>query len=349
MWCDVFVLTDFRLIGSIVLGGGCVMFGLSSYSFDGYIPALALISIGGAFIFMAVIQSASVFPRYGGYWLGLIGGAYGLSAGIFYVFQVIGTGHKFLFMCWVGVSILCAIGSVVLLPSTPFDAALGYSSAASAPSTVGAASSATGSAIRGIPAISNLGSGGIEDSYSSISSTDPGGAPPRSEPQGAMASVVSDDAASDGLPKLPVDRPGGVERRQSIADPFAAVSTSFGRGVEDVVLYKVDHLTAREALRSTEFIFLVFVVSIWMLRINFYLTTVQSQFETLSSDDEMTQHMSDVFSIMIALGGFAAVLCSSYFIDSVGIIGAWTVVWYVDESYTLSFRLVDVARLGLGF
>eukprot|EP01119_Soliformovum_irregulare_P017872 TRINITY_DN5375_c0_g2_i1.p1 TRINITY_DN5375_c0_g2~~TRINITY_DN5375_c0_g2_i1.p1 ORF type:complete len:457 (-),score=105.61 TRINITY_DN5375_c0_g2_i1:78-1448(-) len=74
--------------GLALMVPGCILFSYSSASFDAYLPAFLLLSMGGPLIFLSVLPSAALFPNKQALVMTMLNGAYGGGAGVFFLFAL---------------------------------------------------------------------------------------------------------------------------------------------------------------------------------------------------------------------------------------------------------------------
>eukprot|EP01114_Cavostelium_apophysatum_P013383 TRINITY_DN3231_c0_g1_i1.p1 TRINITY_DN3231_c0_g1~~TRINITY_DN3231_c0_g1_i1.p1 ORF type:complete len:452 (+),score=11.25 TRINITY_DN3231_c0_g1_i1:62-1417(+) len=87
------VLLDFvgpkitAMIGLTMFIPGCVMFGLSTAKLDMYLAGFCLISAGGPMVFVSIMPTANLFPKYSSVVLTMMNGSYGGGALVFLLFN----------------------------------------------------------------------------------------------------------------------------------------------------------------------------------------------------------------------------------------------------------------------
>ncbi|CAG8186451.1 unnamed protein product [Penicillium olsonii] len=78
------------IIGSICLTIGAVLFGTAhKLSFDGYIPGYLFLALGGPFIFIPSFHLSNTFPKRSGLILSMLTGAFDASSALFLVFRLL--------------------------------------------------------------------------------------------------------------------------------------------------------------------------------------------------------------------------------------------------------------------
>lgn len=78
------------IIGSICLAIGAVLFGTASkLPFDGYIPGYLFLALGGPFVFISSFQLSNTFPTRSGLILSMLTGAFDASSALFLLFRLL--------------------------------------------------------------------------------------------------------------------------------------------------------------------------------------------------------------------------------------------------------------------
>ncbi|CAG8253474.1 unnamed protein product [Penicillium salamii] len=78
------------IIGSVCLTIGAVLFGTAEkLSFDGYIPGYLFLALGGPFIFIPSFHLSNTFPRRSGLILSMLTGAFDASSALFLLFRLL--------------------------------------------------------------------------------------------------------------------------------------------------------------------------------------------------------------------------------------------------------------------
>jgi MFS family permease len=81
------------IIGSVLLAVGTALFAAGpDLPFDGYIPGYLLLALGGPFVFISSFQLSNSFPAHSGLILALLTGAFDSSSAIFLVFRLVFEG-----------------------------------------------------------------------------------------------------------------------------------------------------------------------------------------------------------------------------------------------------------------
>ncbi|KAJ5621894.1 Major facilitator superfamily domain general substrate transporter [Penicillium herquei] len=115
------------IIGSICLAAGAILFGSAhKLAFDGYIPGYLLLSLGGPFIFISSFQLSNTFPRRSGLILSMLTGAFDASSALFLIFRLLSehtqgsiSVQKF-FLVYLLVPIFIIAVQLTVMPATSY-------------------------------------------------------------------------------------------------------------------------------------------------------------------------------------------------------------------------------------
>eukprot|EP01135_Chromosphaera_perkinsii_P011768 Nk52_evm14s2496 gene=Nk52_evmTU14s2496 len=95
--------------------------------------------------------------------------------------------------------------------------------------------------------------------------------------------------------------------------------------------HNISHKGIGSQVLSTEFWLLVMFMSLYMLRLNFYIATVQEQIEEFA--EEESAMMAKFFSILLPLGGALGVPLIGYYLDHRGIIESWYALGFMGIAF----------------
>ncbi|KAF7715906.1 Uncharacterized protein PECH_005757 [Penicillium ucsense] len=115
------------IIGSICLAAGAFLFAVAKeLPFDGYIPGYLFLSLGGPFVFISSFQLSNTFPKRSGLILSMLTGAFDASSALFLVFRLLHEGTdgaittRTLFLLYLVVPVFILIVQVSVMPSTSY-------------------------------------------------------------------------------------------------------------------------------------------------------------------------------------------------------------------------------------
>lgn len=110
--------------GGITVGLGCLMFAMSSPSFDLYLESFVLLALGGPCIFISLLSVSNLYTKSSGLIMSCSTGAFDASSFIFFVFAALynhmGFSVEAMFYAYSTIGILATVVSCCLMPDAPF-------------------------------------------------------------------------------------------------------------------------------------------------------------------------------------------------------------------------------------
>ncbi|KAL8810549.1 MAG: hypothetical protein Q9200_002495 [Gallowayella weberi] len=262
------------LLGSLFLALGAIFFAFAAQlPFDGYIPGYLFLALGGPFIFISSFQLSNTFPRHSGLILALLTGAFDSSSVIFLLYRLIydASNHSFtpqkFFLVYLIVPACISIAQTLLMPKNSYK-------------TVG-------------ELVTHA-----EDPSNDVRPTD---------------NHISDESRLARIRE---------ERRQHRESVVSEITTLLGRKGEEAdketeaderkkrisgVWGALHGQSAFQQIRSLWFILITLFTVIQMLRINYFVATIRTQYEHLLSDHEKAVQVNNVFDVALPLGGVVAI------------------------------------------
>lgn len=118
------------IIGSIFLALGAAIFAMAKQlPFDGYIPGYLLLSLGGPFVFISSFQLSNTFPKRSGLILSMLTGAFDASSALFLIFRLLNESTNGListrtfFLTYLIVPVFIIAIQLTIMPSTSYKTA----------------------------------------------------------------------------------------------------------------------------------------------------------------------------------------------------------------------------------
>ncbi|KAJ5929818.1 hypothetical protein N7454_006768 [Penicillium verhagenii] len=115
------------IIGSFCLAAGAIIFGCANQlPFDGYIIGYLLLSLGGPFVFISSFQLSNTFPKRSGLILSMLTGAFDASSALFLIFRLLSehtAGYvsiKKFFMVYLIVPVFIIAAQFTVMPTTSY-------------------------------------------------------------------------------------------------------------------------------------------------------------------------------------------------------------------------------------
>ncbi|KAJ5177344.1 Major facilitator superfamily domain general substrate transporter [Penicillium coprophilum] len=118
------------IIGSICLAIGAALFGTANkLPFDGYIPGYLFLALGGPFVFIPSFQLSNTFPKRSGLILSMLTGAFDASSALFLLFRLLSEQTEDLvsinnfFVAYLIVPVFIIAAQIFIMPSTSYKTA----------------------------------------------------------------------------------------------------------------------------------------------------------------------------------------------------------------------------------
>ncbi|KAJ5389079.1 Protein FMP42 [Penicillium cataractarum] len=118
------------IIGSFCLAIGATIFALAEQlPFDGYIPGYLLLSLGGPFVFISSFQLSNTFPKRSGLILSMLTGAFDASSALFLIFRLLNeatdglVSTRTFFLAYLIVPVFILAVQLTIMPSTSYKTA----------------------------------------------------------------------------------------------------------------------------------------------------------------------------------------------------------------------------------
>ena len=301
------------LISSGLLSLGCILLGLSFAipHFDGYLIGNVLLGIGGTFLFVPSFQLANAFPKHSGLVVALITGAFDSSAAVFLFYRIAnGASHgrfslsKFFF-------------GYLMMPALIFLAELTFM-----PSRAYHTTSELEKKIKK-----------AEDSRRDVHESDDEISSDRMLQRVRIVRAERRQAKLNQIEELVGD---GEERQERVklVEERQAASGVWG-ALHDVPTHK--------QMLNPWFILILLLTSLQMLRMNYFIATLQAQYRYMLDSEDYAEHINHFFDVALPVAGvvstpFIGILLSNlsvsttlivltFFIALVGILNCLPFVW----------------------
>ncbi|KAH8690047.1 putative MFS transporter Fmp42 [Talaromyces proteolyticus] len=305
------------VLGSFLLGIGTVLFVIGSkVSFDTYIPGYLFLALGGSFVFISSFQLSNAFPTRSGLILSLLTGAFDASSALFLVFRLVNeqtdggfTVQKF-FTLYLVIPVFIFIAQVTVMPGTSYKTA--------------------GELV--LQAEENIAAEANDMVDTSIA--DHGEAErQRDERRDHRQSVVSnikglleegtDDRVIDtgvfnGETPEHVNHGGAAPERVSGKGDLTSPAKGDTKHIVGGVWGAMHGVSAFQQIRSPWFILITLFTVLQMLRINYFVATIRSQYDYLLGSPELSRQLNEAFDLALPVGGLIAIPFIGTILDSAG-------------------------------
>ncbi|KAI1386134.1 putative MFS transporter [Hypoxylon trugodes] len=264
------------IISGFFMIAGCILMGLAFQipEFDGYLIANILLSLGGTFVFVPSFQLANAFPKYSGVIVALVTGAFDGSAAIFLFYRLAweASGRTFapatFFFAYTVVGVLLLIGEWAIMPPRA------YHSTPELERKLEKAQDATRD---------------VHDSDDELES--PGEIRRiRSARAERRLSKLEQIEELVGDETLREDRIQAEEERQEASGIWG-------------VLHGIP---AHRQMLTPWFALLLLLTVLQMLRMNYFIATIRSQYRYLLGSEKLAEDINHVFDVALPVGGVFA-------------------------------------------
>lgn len=284
------------ICGCLLYTLGSFLFGISSEKFPLYMLSYSLIGVGGPFVFISSIHLSLAFPLYGGLVMAALTGAFDSSAILYNFFQYIRaiTGfpdiHNF-FLIYTGFPVLFAIAFSILMPKESLTHHDTHSDTLITNSD-------------GSPLVNEQSTNDLLNVNQNQNNT--------------LSSAQTSSLDADG--NLESDYDSNEEYDEDEAVDYedgeeTSVLLPHGSNYEDIESKSVIQISGptrsailRRQLFSWEYLLLTFTISLYMLKLNFYISTIKEQLTSLASPEfeDNIQSLLEYFNWALPIGGIVA-------------------------------------------
>ncbi len=259
------------ITGSILLAIGALLLAFAAQlPFDGYIPGYLFLALGGPSIFISSFQLSNTFPKHSGLILALLTGAFDSSSAIFLFYHLIysGFGRKFTPQEFFLVYLIIPV--FILIAQLLIMPSKSYK-------TIGELINSA------------------EDPSNDVDPVDWN---------------IHDSEQVDSIQE---------ERRMHQESFVSEITSLLGKKGEDKQQeQKEKHNTsgvwgalhgrsALEQLQTPWFILITIFTVVQMIRINYFIATIRTQYDNLLQSNVLAEHVNRVFDIALPLGGVISV------------------------------------------
>lgn len=256
------------IAGSVLLAIGALLLAFTKQlAFDGYLPGYIFLALGGTFIFLPSYQLSNTFPKNSGFILALLTGAFDSSSAIFLFYRLTYTAFGNRFGLQKFFVIYLIIPLLILI-----------------------------SQVFLMPSASYKSLGEIaEHAKSSSSDWDSGEGEPISQAQEARVNHVG-RAMNEYTSLLVNNSNNDINQREEERErKFCGVwGALHGR-------------SALQQVKTPWFILITLLTVVQMMRINYFVATVRTQYEYLLHSQALAKHVSHVFDVALPAGGVISV------------------------------------------
>ncbi|PPJ50891.1 hypothetical protein CBER1_07089 [Cercospora berteroae] len=273
------------VIGSLSLAAGSLLMALAFAisEFDGYIAGNVFLSLGGTFIFVPSFQVANAFPKWSGTIVAMVTGAFDASAAVFLFFRLAYESsegkfgpEKFFFG-------FLLVPAFILIAQLTVMNADGYKTLPELERKIEKAQDFTRD---------------VHDSDDEFS-----------DGEVARLRAQRREHRRSNLQKLE-DLIGDAEERQLRDEKQGEHLVASG------VWGALHGKSAKEQMLSPWFILITLLTVLQMLRMNFFIATIRSQYEYMLGSEKLARTVNSFFDIALPIGGVAATPFIGFLLDN---------------------------------
>ena len=261
------------ILGAIFIALGSVLFAFAAdLPFGAYIPGYLLLALGGPFIFISSFQLSNTFPQYSGLILALLTGAFDTSSAVFLAFRLIYQGTDGAFSPKKFFLIYLIVPAYIFVVQIFFMPSTSYK-------TVGELTQTVESTVNDV----------IHDSDDEIEDE-------RMVQQLRDARRIHRDSIVSQITEL-------LGTKDATAQTKEEVKKKNISGVWGALHGK----SASEQIRTPWFILITLFTVLQMLRINYFVATIRSQYTYLFHSAAKAEEINNFFDIALPVGGVLSV------------------------------------------
>lgn len=306
------------IIGSICLATGATLFAMAKQlPFDGYIPGYLLLSLGGPFVFISSFQLSNTFPKRSGLILSMLTGAFDASSALFLIFRLLNEttngliSTRTFFLSYLVVPIFIIAIQLAIMPSTSYKTAGELVQQAEA------------------QVIDEL-HDRVNDRIHDRNEGERQRIIRREHRQNIVnkitdllddgtASIVSAAGINDSVFNSPL-RPASplhhIPRGQSPKPPKLPLQPQPQPNTHNSGVWGILHgHSALSQLRTPWFTLITAFTILMMLRINYFVATLRSQYTYLLHSPTQAAHINTIFDICLPTGGLVSIPFIGTFLD----------------------------------
>ncbi|KAL0939379.1 MFS transporter [Colletotrichum truncatum] len=262
------------ILGSLFLIVGSLLMAYAKrLPFDAFLLGYLLLALGGPFTYISSFQLSNAFPKHSGLILALLTGVFDASSALFLVYRLIfqatdgSFGHDQFFLVYLIVPVMIIIAQLTIMPKQSYK-------------TVGELVEQQEEAVAANDADESPFDDQVDETTALL----------REERRQHRESVVADIEQLLGAQKA--DKQTRKEEKKN--------ETSGVWGV-------MHNRTALRQIASPWFILICLFTVIQMLRINYFVATVRSQYEAIFGNHDKAVEINNFFDVALPVGGILSI------------------------------------------
>ncbi|KAJ5782060.1 Major facilitator superfamily domain general substrate transporter [Penicillium paradoxum] len=306
------------IIGSVCLTIGAVLFGTAKQlPFDGYIPGYLFLALGGPFVFIPSFHLSNTFPARSGLILSMLTGAFDASSALFLIFRLLNertqgfVSTRSFFAVYLTVPLFIIAAQVFIMPPTSYKTA--------------------GELVQHAEAqVADEIHDRIDDTVTDRTEGERQRLRRRLHRQSIVSHIqdLLDDGTASVMSANTVDHPvfhTSIDAQLDINNTTTGNNGTTAPHLHPQPMHPIapppggiwgvlHGQSALHQLRTPWFTLITAFTVLMMLRINYFVATLRSQYTYLLSADEAAQ-INTTFDILLPVGGLLSVPFTGTFLD----------------------------------
>lgn len=316
--------------GALIFAGALMLAFADTISLlDLYVWGYITLAFGGPFVFISSFQLSNAFPAYSGLILALLTGAFDSSTAVYLVYRLIynESGGKFhpkaFFLLYLIIPVSIIVASWLLMPKESYKPMTNIGKfLEEEEEDLDEDYQLDANSIDGV-AIDARTAGGVADPKTVTSSPSPSAELAaehiHSIHNGAASSISTSDDDEDDEVRL-VDENAALlsktDRRNISPGQYEYDSEEMQKLKISGVWGALHGRSALAQIKTPWFTILCLFTMIQMLRLNYFVATVRSQYDFIFQSPEIAQRINEVFDVALPVGGVITVPIAGYILDN---------------------------------
>lgn len=274
---------------SFLTAGSLLMAFEASLPFDGLLVGYLFLALGGPFTYISSFQLSNAFPKHSGLILALLTGAFDASSALFLIYRIIfektggSFGHHRFFLAYLVVPVIIAVLQFVLLPKHSYK-------------TIGEMIEQVD---QPIPEV-------VEDQvdeHTALLEQE------RIETRDAMAADLEDLIGSKKADKQQQreEKKNDISGVWGVMHAYTAWQQIRSPWFILICAFTGKHRTQPSHKRRMELSLLTILEVIQMTRINYFVATIRSQYESLLGSHDRAVQVNNFFDLALPIGGILSI------------------------------------------
>ncbi|EEA26704.1 hypothetical protein TMatcc_005012 [Talaromyces marneffei ATCC 18224] len=290
------------IVGSVLIAIGAILLAIASkIPFDAYITGYLFLALGGPFVFISSFQLSNAFPSRAGLILSLLTGAFDASSALFLIFRIINektegvfTVQRF-FTIYLIVPVFILLAELFVMPGTSYKTA-GELVLQAEQVMVAEANDTVDESLPEPDEAERQRESRRAERHDIVNNI-------QGLLEGSNNRKIDDVIFHQSAPEA-----ANYQSNQSIQTPNTqSPESSHNKHRSGGVWGAMHGASALQQIRSPWFILITVFTVLQMLRINYFVATVRSQYDYLLGSPELARQLNEFFDLALPVGGLIAI------------------------------------------